>query len=288
MRRVSAKWWVRLTNGWGFGLTFTLSALGVWSGVRGAVAAYNTVPPWVSILVPVACVVVGLVVALIRGYSKMLPDSFVDEFGSDGPYRSIPATSETLREACEMTRPHYGREFVGHELAEQWRLANPHAFECVYNRKGELCASFGVLPLSDAFMEMFIDGRIDDLHLLGKDIRSVETVRKCKRLYISGVVVRDAGKMAGSRRARVMLWAMLQHFKREYGLRTPRELYAIAVTKDSARLMEGLKFERVSDGKHRVDKYPLYRYALTKASWDKLLCEIGECSGMCCIGETLQ
>ena len=259
-----------------------LPSLGVWFGVRATVAAYVNIPVWASVVVPVLCILVGLVVALIRGSIKMLPDSFVDEVGSDAPYKSVFATSESLHEACELTRPHYGREFVGHELAEQWRLANPRAFECIYNSKGELCASFGVLALRDNFMDLFIDGRIEDLQLKEKDIVAGDAARKCVRLYISGVVVRDSGKMPGYKRTRVMLWAMLQHVKREYGVRRRnRELYAIAVTKEAEKLMKNLKFELVAEGKYRSDEYPMYRYKLTGESWRKLLCEIGDCSGMC-------
>ena len=138
----------------------------------------------------------------------------VEEVGSDGAYRCKPVTSENLRLACELTRPYYGHEFVRHEIAEQWRVANEEAFECVTNKEGDLCAAFGILPLKDSFMDLFLDGRIEDPQLQAKDILPPGNVRQCKRLYISGVVVRDPTKMIGNKRARVMLWAMLMHLKR--------------------------------------------------------------------------
>ena len=153
----------------------------------------------------------------------------------------------------------------------------------VYNRGRELCAAFGLLALRDSFMDLFIDGRIEDLKLRDNDILTGSNAKKCERLYISGVVVRDPGKLVGHRRTKVMLWAMLQHLKREYGLRKIRELYAIAVTRESERLMRNLQFEHIGESSGRLDKCPLYRCVLTRANWKRLLCEVGDCSGMCSI-----
>lgn len=274
---------MRLASGWKAGLAVLLPTLGVFFGARASIAAYYTIPGSVTIASAVAIIVLAFVVAYLRGIVKMLPDTLIDEVGSDGPYRSELATTESLREACEMTRPYYGREYVGHELAEQWRLANPRVFECIFNGKGELCASFGVLPLEDGFTRLFLEGRVDDLKLKASDILSGESAKKCPRLYISGVVVREPGKFAGSKRARVMLWVMLQHVKREYGLGQSRELFAIAVTKESAKLMCNLKFQLIADGKARIDKCALYQYKLTSETWQNLLCEVWDCSGLCTI-----
>jgi hypothetical protein len=283
VRRVPPKWWLRLLSGWRAGLAFALPALAMWFGVRATVASYVKIPVWITVVVPICCILLGIVIAWICGSIKMLPDAFVDEVGSDAPFKSVLAISDSLREACELTRPHYGREFVGHELAEQWRLANPRAFECIFNRRNELCASFGLLPPSNSFMDLFVDGRIKDLQLKEKDILAGAAAKKCGRLYISGVVVRDPEKMPGHKRARVMLWVMLQHLKREYGLKKRRELYAIAVTKESETLMRNLKFELAANGKNREDKCPLYRYELTRETWNNLLQEVGDCSGICTI-----
>ena len=131
LRRIPPKWWLRLLRGWPLGVAFTIPALGVVFGVRATIASYDVdIPIWISVAAPIICLAVGLVIAFVRGHLSMLPDSFVDEIGTDTPYECVSATHESLRAACELTRPYYGREFVGAELAEQWRLANPHAFEC--------------------------------------------------------------------------------------------------------------------------------------------------------------
>ena len=289
MRRIPPRWWLRLWSGWRAGLAFVLSSFAIFFGVTARISSYQIrIPVWVNIVAPTLIVLMGLLISFIRGSIKLLPDSFVDEVGSDGPYRCVRATCNSLREACELTRPYYGREFVGHELAEQWRLANPRVLECIHNFNGDLCASFGILALRSSFMDMFIEGRVEDRQLLGKDVLTGKSAKECKRLYISGVVVRDPGKMAGNKCAKVMIWAMLQHLRREYGLRRHHELYAIAVTKESARLMRNLQFALVDIGKNRRDKCDLYRYKLTRESWQRLLCEVGDCSGMCEIRSNLE
>jgi len=282
VKRIPPRWWLRLRSGWSAGLALILPFFVIFFGVTARIASYQiAIPVWVNIVVPTLIVLMGLLAAFIRGSAKLLPDSFVDEVGSDAPYRCVLATCDSLREAIELTRPYYGHEFVEHELAEQWRLANPRIFECIYNVNGDLCASFGILALRGSFMDLFIEGRIEDRQLRGQDFLTGKSARECKRLYISGVVVRDPGKMVGYKRTMVMSWAMLQHLKREYGLRRHHELYAIAVTKEAARLMRNLKFELVADGKNRIDKRDLYRYDITRETWQRLLCEIGDCSGMC-------
>ena len=93
-------------------------------------------------------------------------------------------------------------------------------------------------------------------------------------------MVRDATTFCGAKRARVMIWALLDYMKKIYNLRRDRTLFAIAVTKESDRLMRKLNFELVSEAKHRQDKCNMYKYQLTKASWDALLQRIGDFSRM--------
>lgn len=129
-------------------------------------------------------------------------------------------------------------------------------------------------------MDQFIAGRVSDGQLTEESICSLEESKKSTRLYLSGVVVRDPNTYCGSKRARVMMWALLMYLKKIYGLKRERTLFAIAVTKESKRLMTKLDFELVSEAKNRVDKSDMYKYALSKTSWEKMLQRVGDFSPM--------
>ena len=225
-------------------------------------------------------VILTLLVAYLRGRMKLLPALFVDEMGLDGPYVCDFCSSNNLREACELTKPFYGHEYVDCSIAEDWRRKNPKSFVQITNSQDILCACFGILALSDSFMEQFIAGRRADTQLLSDSICSFDDSIKCTRLYVSGVVVRDSSTYIGSKRARVMVWSMLRYLQKIYGLKRKRELYAIGVTKESEKLMKHLDFQLVQEGRHRVDKCNLYQYDLSKESWSRLVALIGDFSPM--------
>lgn len=267
-------------RGVGFAAFMVMIALvGTTSGLWSATG--KTIGVFFGILLGVLCVVVGFGVAYIRGRLKLLPDSFIDDMSSDGTYSCAFCSAEKLREACEMTKPYYGHEYVSPDVAEQWRMKNPKAFAQITNSGGELCACFGILALKDSFFDQFIKGRVSDKQLSEDSICSFDDSKKSCRFYISGVVVRDASTYVGRKRACVMMWAMLKYLQNLYGVRRKRVLYAIAVTKDAERLMKGLRFELQSTAKNRVDKCNMYKYKLSKQSWIELMKCVGDFSPMC-------
>jgi hypothetical protein len=144
-----------------------------------------------------------------------------------------------------------------------------------------LCACFAILPLEDTFMGQFIKGRLDDHQIDGDDILDPVSAKACKRLYISGVIVRDHLGYVGRKRANVMIWAMLNYIKAIYGLKRQRTLYAVSITKESERLMKNLGFSLVSDGAERKDHCKLFSYLLSKDSWDLMHVTVGDWSGIC-------
>jgi hypothetical protein len=180
-----------------------------------------------------------------------------------------------------MTRPFYGHEYVEPEKAVLWLRKNPKAFIEMVNEDDELCACFGVLALSDSFMEQFIKGRVSDTQLEADDICGDLESKKCTRLYISGVIVREHTSYRGHKRASVMIWAMLTYAKKLYGLRRRRELFAVAVTKESERLMKRLGFQMACEKNSRTDECNLYSYMLTKDSWDHMIGQVGDWSKLC-------
>jgi hypothetical protein len=212
---------------------------------------------------------------------KLIPDSLIDEMSSDGSYSCEFCSGPKLREACDMTKPYYGNEYVSADIAEQWRMKNPKAFVQITNSTGELCACFGILALRDSFMNEYIRGNVADTQLRGDDILSFAESKKCKSLYISGIVVRDPSKHAGHKRACVMIWVMLHYMKRVFGLKQEREMFAVAVTKESERLMKHFNFTMVGNGHQRKDRHDMYCLTLSKSAWDKMMMKVSDYSAMC-------
>jgi len=239
------------------------------------------IPRWILYECLVMSTGIGLMIGLRHGRSKFLPDSFVDEIGLDVPYRADFCTAKNLREACEMTVPYYRHEYVSHDIAEQWRVKNPKVFVQIVNRDNVLCASFGILALKQNFMELFIAGTVSDTQLRADHVCGLSESKRSDNLYISGVIVRDSSTYKGQKRATVMIWAMLKYIAYLYGFKKDRDLYALAVTKESERVLEHLNFKCHGQASYRVDKCKLYHYRLSKESWGKLLNEVGDYARMC-------
>ena len=275
---------VRVRHGWTKGTSMSLTLFSVLTGVVGLARTWNAF--WiVGALMGLGAV--GVVVAWLRGESDpALPDAFVDELKEEPEYRATYCRAEELAEACDLTRGSYGNEYVPGSVAEQWRLRDPKAFVAITNEVGELCACWGVIALAESFTDVFYQGQCRDTDLTAQDVLEGEEARKSGRLYLSGVVVRDAGTIKGSKRARVMLWALLDYYKHRFGLRKERKLYALAVTRQSEAVMKTLGFRLVSLGRGRVDKNNLYELRMTRLEWGKILGRVGDLSSMCKVSWT--
>lgn len=259
------------------GLAFTATV-----GVITVIAATGSVVHlWSIIIAALFTVGTGLWRAHYEGRASLISPLFVNEMSSEGQYSCSISTAERLREACEMSRLSYRHFYVQPDVVEQWRMKNHKAFVQIVNSEGELCASFGILVLKDSFMDQFIDGKVSDSQLKENDICNFSESTKSKRIYISGVVVRDHLKHLGRKRAWVMTWTMLMYFRKMYGVKSGRSLYAIAITKESEILMKNLKFELICPASNRKDGCNMYRYHLTKKSWEELRGLVGDCHSLC-------
>ena len=282
VKRTPPSWWLRMMSGWKAGVG-TSAALSTLTGtVITGVAATGTVLCGPVVLAAFgACVAAGAVAAWVRGKRTLLPDSLVDEMNADGKYTCRFCGPDNLRDACDMTRPYYGHEYVESGVALGWLTRNPGAFVEILNTENVLTACFGILPLESSFMDQFIKGRIDDHQIQASDICSYEDGLKCARLYISGVIVRDHTKFLGRKRAHVMIWVMLWYIRSVYGFKRKRTLYAVSVTRESETLMRNLGFTLATEAKDRKDRCNLFSYELTAASWKAMLAKVGDWSGAC-------
>lgn len=282
MKRIPATLCRRVVAGRTTGLTlFLILGTVVGAGMAIYAATGNTITVPLAWSIVSACLAIPLVGAFVRGKLKPLPDSMVDEMGADVPYTCAYCTREHLHEACEMTKPYYAHEYVSGEVAEQWRSANPTGFVELLNKQGELCACFGVLALTDSFRDQFIAGRVTDTQMRGDCILGADESKKSATLYISGVVVRDPSTYLGSKRAFVMVWAIVTYLKNRYGVRKKRTLIAIAANKQSEQFMQRLGFTMISPANQREDKCSMYSFNFSRESAEKLICQLGDMSPMC-------
>lgn len=282
MKRTPPNWWVRLKSGGRTGLTAFATSVGLSSGVITAVSSTGTYLSVGAIEgVGILCVAAGVVSAWIRGRMKLLPDSFIDDMGLDGSYTCEFCSNAQFKEACDMTEPYYKKWYIPYESAALWRLKNPKGFVAILNAEGTLCACFGVIAIASSFMDQFVAGKLTEKQLDDSDVCSFEQSKMANRIYISGVVVKNPSTFMGSKRARVMLWALFHYLKDTYGLRRSRTLFALAVTDEAERLLKKLNFQLHTPGYHRVDSCNLYSLPFNKQSMDNLMVQIGDFSPMC-------
>jgi len=282
IKRKSPNWWVRLKSGSRTGLTTFVTSVGLSSGVITAIASTGTYLSVGAIGgVGILCVVTGVTSAWIRGRMRLLPDSFLDEMGLDGLYRCEFCTGAYFKEACDMTELYYKKGYIPCEIAELWRIKNPKGFVAIINSEGLLCGCFGVIVIKDSFMDQFIAGKVTEKQIENDDVCSFEESKKADRIYISGVVVKTRSTYMGSKRACVMLWALIRYLKDMYGLRRSRTLFALAVTEEAERLLKKLNFQVHTPAQRRLDKCNLYSLPFNKKTMDNLMIQVGDFSPMC-------
>ena len=282
MKRVPAGWWIRLRNGLRAGGATLVGSTGLAGAVIGALSATGTVLPMFAIeSTGIACLTLSAIVTLVRGKLKHLPDQVIDDGSSDGGYIAEFCSQADLSEANGLTRPYYRHEYVTDQVAESWRRKNEKGFVAIRNKSGELCASFGILALERSFMDQFIKGRLRDNNLEPDDVMDLTESRRSERLYISGVVVRNADCVIGNKRACVMVWAMIAYIQSMYGSKKRRTVYALAVSKESENLLKGLGFTIASPASSREDRLNLYSLEITRANAERILSLVGDYSKMC-------
>jgi len=284
MKKIAPTWYMRMQAGKKFGMQVFLALF--FTAIVALVTLFSAsgiIVPW-QISIPYGLIIssiIGLIAAYLKGQLELIPNIVIDEIKSNVHFTAELCSSKRLEEACEMTKPYYHKEYVPSEIAEQWRIKNNYGFVDIVNTDGTLCACFGILALKKSFLDHLLEGIVSDTQMRGNHVLSLSESKKASHLYISGVVVRNATKWAGSKHATIMLWVMLEFVRQIYGLKRKRILFAVAVTKPAERLLVGLGFKLEMDKKNRVDKCNLYTYELTKSSWELLLNKVGDHSRLC-------
>lgn len=253
-----------------FGALFTIAL----------VAAFSVPAVLIAISIAICFLVPSIRLLFLQKLEHLPSDIIFNEHGDDH-YTSTYCTTQSLKEANALTRPFYRHEYVSDDVVEQWRLKNSHAFVGVTNSQNTLCASFGILALEYSFFQQFLKGRVTDKELRADDILTLADSKGSSNLYISGVVVRDPIRMIGSRRASVMIWAMLEYLKKVYGVRKTRSIYAIAVNSSSENLLRNCGFTLTQKSDGRKDNLNLYMLDLTISKINNIYTRIGNYSEVC-------
>jgi len=276
MKRIAPNILLRIYNG----LAFGVSTFVVLTGLFFAICLQQN-STWIDKTQEIGIIaLIGLFVAYFRGKLKLLPHTIIDELSGENSYTVGFCNNQGLREADEMTKPLFGRGFIPFDQIEQWRLKNEKGFVQINNAEGVLCACFVILGLERSFFEQFIAGRVTEHDIDSSVILPFDSMKKEEKIYISGVVVRKPGSYKGHKRATIMLWTMLQYIKRAFKLRRSRTFYAVALTKESEKLLKTLDFVICCSKESRKDNSNLYSIDLDKKTWEKLVARIGDYSKM--------
>jgi hypothetical protein len=223
---------------------------------------------------------VGLGAAFLRGRQTYIPSLVLDELGVDRACKATRVTAAELKEACDLTKPHYKQEYVDYTIAEKWRRKNPEAFVKIENEHGQLCSCFSFIAMTDSCFDEFIKGRIKDAQFEEDDILSPDETRRSNRLYVAGVIVSEAGTFVGHKRASMMSCAMLKYYKSYFGLKRKRTVYALAVSKEGEKLLQAMDFRRTGSGK-RADECDLYAAEIDSSAWNSMMAKVPDWSRGC-------
>lgn len=176
-----------------------------------------------------------------------------------------PATRPLLEAASALARHSFGNVgSVSPDRYDSWWLKNHNILACLLNTDHKLVGYFDVLPLRSNFMDAFIRGDVTELDIRHEDILPPGQARKCKRLYIAGIAVRDSQTFAGKRYAAHLIWALARYLDHFYDVPSERQVYALGATDGGRRLVEHLGFRLIQDGSGRRDGQQLYVASLSE------------------------
>lgn len=242
----------------------------LFAALVSAVSGFVAFLPGVSLTVGRSALIFGicLAVSAALAWQRTRVRQFpIDEFELDSATihcRLVcPAPRELAEEASALAHRAFGRiPSIPSDRYDSWRLKNPNILGCLVNAEGVLVGYFDVLPLRTTFMDNLIRGSATERDIRHEDILSPHHARKCKRLYLAGVAVRDPQSFAGKRHARHLLWGLTKYLEHFYGVPSERQVYALAGTEVGHKLLKRFSFRMVLAGSSRRDLQDLYMISL--------------------------
>lgn len=186
-----------------------------------------------------------------------------------------------MKEACDIVAPIFGSDHIDWDRLEQWRMRNPQAFMEILNQDGQLAGCFVIIGLDNSFMEEFIVGNTEEKQILGENVLTMKETKKLSQIYISGVMVSDTPSFLSAKRTMVMIWCILRYLKHFFGASKKRTVFAVALNKESERLLLSMQFQVHTSAANRVDRHDLYSIEFSDETLEQSYQRIGEFSRMC-------
>jgi len=213
-----------------------------------------------SSIIFACCLVASGLFAHRRSPKHQFPPDEATPVGTNTRCRLVcPADRGLAEQASHLAHEIFGNlGIIPTERYESWLVKNPNILACLVNSSGEVVGYFDVLPLRSDFMEGFIRGTLTELDIRHEDILPPQHARRCKRLYIAGIVVRDSGSYTARRHAKHLMWGLLQYLDHFYGAPSERHVYASGGTKEGRQILQRFGFQLVQEASVRRDKQALY------------------------------
>ena len=280
IRRIGAAVWRK-----GFRLRFWV----VFAGILGFTSSVLSLVDWhLSRTQASGLTLLSLIVALVASRKQMfetqlsVDDVLPEEMDHSVPIRvECPCSSSVAQQASSLAQECYETEFtISPPTFGAIRSKNPDVLAALVNKEGSVLGYFDVLPLKDAFAQLFIEGRVTEDQLRPEDVCTVSERSHCNYLLISGLAVWSPESFNGRRNANMLVWALLQYLEHHYGS-SQALVFAIAATKAGDNLLRRFKLKLTTDAANRPDKYRVYSVRLSRNEIARRLACLPDWSGLC-------
>jgi hypothetical protein len=202
----------------------------------------------------------GFVWAWRGRFRTHLPIDVFDEMETDqGVVLEVPGSHDMLVAANSHVKHVYGHDSLSLAEVERWWGRNPWVFAALRSASGEYLGYFDVLPLTEDGVRLIESGSFDEKDIGAHHILPPTKMKGAKKLYLSGIAVRDQGTDVGKARAASAIWGLAAYVRRYYGDK-PRRVIAVAATDDGERLLKGIGAKVFQDRHSRKDKHDLYEF----------------------------
>jgi hypothetical protein len=271
----------------GFRLRFWV----VFAGILGFTSSvFSLLDKHLSWAQAAALVLLSLVVALVASRKQMfeaqmsVDDVLPEEIGDVVRMRiECPCSGNVARQASQLAEKCYGTRFtISASTFDAIWLKNPEVLAALVNEEGSLLGYFDVMPLNDAFAQLFIEGRVTENQLRHDDVCSVSERAHCKYLFVSGLAVWSPESFSGRRNASMLVWALLRYLQHYYGSMQPL-VFAVAATKEGDDLLKRFRLKLTTDATSRADDFRLYSVRLSEYELTRRLACLPDWRGICAL-----
>ncbi|HXR46680.1 MAG TPA: hypothetical protein VN784_04500 [Candidatus Limnocylindrales bacterium] len=269
----------------GFRLRFWL----IFAGILGFTSTVlSLVDKHLSWLQAVALTLISLAVALAASRKQMreaqlsVNDVLPEEIGHVARTRvECPCSSGVAQQASRLAQECYGTHFtISATTYEAIWLKNPEVLAALVNEEGNLLGYFDVIPLKDAFAQLFIEGRVTEDQLRHDDVCTVSERAHCKYLFVAGLAVWSPESFSGRRNASMLVWALLRYMEHYYGSMQPL-VFAVAATEEGDDILRRFKLKLTTDAVNRPDNHCLYSVRLSDYEITRRLACLPDWRGLC-------